>query len=164
MYQSSVPVCLQFLTALSGVLRKAEAHADAQGSAAADLIEARLAPDMLPLSRQVQIATDHAKGMAARLSGRDNPVLPDTETTFAELQARIAKVMEFISSVEVGEIDGSEERAITLKAGPRTFEFTGQHYLLHFALPNMFFHATTAYAILRSKGVPLGKTDFMGAA
>jgi uncharacterized protein len=163
MYQASVPVCLRFLTALSAILDKAASHAREQGIGEAELLEARLAPDMFPLAKQVQVATDHAKGMAARLAGREVPKLEDTETTFDELKGRIGKVMEFISSVEVGEIDGSEERVITIELRTRTLTLPGQQYLLHFALPNFMFHVTTAYGILRQKGVPLGKMDFMGA-
>jgi uncharacterized protein len=162
MYEASVPVCLQFLTALSAILDKAAEHARTQGVDAAELVEARLAPDMFPLSRQIQIATDHAKGMAARLSGREAPKYPDDETTIEALKARIAKTMEFISSVEVAEIDGSAEREVTITIGGQPRTMVGQRYLMHFALPNFFFHTTTAYAILRNRGVALGKKDFMG--
>jgi uncharacterized protein len=163
MYQASVPVFLQMLTSLSAILDKAAQHAGAHGSNPAEFITARLAPDMFPLSRQVQIATDHAKGAAARLAGREIPKFEDTESTFDELKARIAKVMDFISSVEVSEIDGSEEREITLNIAGQPRTYAGQHYLLHSALPNFYFHVTTAYDILRHKGVPLGKRDFTGA-
>jgi hypothetical protein len=110
----------------------------------------------------VQIATDHAKGAVARLSGREVPKFDDTETTFEELKARIAKTLAFIKSVPAGEIDGSEAREITLTIGGNPRSFSGQQYLLHFALPNFFFHTTTAYDILRHKGVELGKRDFIG--
>ena len=163
MYHVAVPTCLRFLTALSAVLDKAAAHQRESGADDAELLNARLAPDMLPLSQQVQIATDHAKGMAARLAGREVPKFDDTESTIEELKGRIAKVMDFISSVEVAEIDGSEDREITLKLRDRTLTLAGQQYLLNFALPNFFFHVTTAYDILRHRGVPLGKRDFMGA-
>lgn len=163
MYQASVPAFQQTLTALSAILDKAAAHAAAAGTDPAELVSARLAPDMFPLSRQVQIATDHAKGAAARLAGREAPKYEDNETTLEELKARIAKTLDFISSVEVPEIDGSEEKEITLALRDRTLNFTGQRYLVHFALPNFYFHATTAYDILRHKGVPIGKRDFMGA-
>jgi hypothetical protein len=162
MYQTSVPVCLQFLTALSALLDKAAEHASAQGMNPAELVDARLAPDMFPLSRQVQIATDHAKGMAARLSGREVPKFSDDETTLEDLKARIAKTMDFISSVEMEEIDGSADREITITIGGQPRTMVGQRYLMHFALPNFFFHTTTAYAILRNRGVALGKKDFMG--
>src|SRR5687767_10539335 len=114
--------------------------------------------------RQVQIATDHAKGAAARLAGREVPKFPDNETSFDELKTRIARVMGFVSSVEVAEIDGSENRDITLNVAGKPTTFTGQHYLIHSALPNFYFHVTTAYDILRHKGVPLGKRDFLGSA
>ena len=117
---------------------------------------------MFPLSRQIQIATDHAKGAAARLAGREVPKFEDSEQSFDELKARIAKVLDFVNSVEVAEIDGSEEREITLTIGGNPMVFTGMRYLLHFALPNFYFHASTAYGILRQKGVQLGKRDFMG--
>lgn len=164
MYQASVPAFQQMLTALSAILDRASAHAQSHGTNPAEFITARLAPDMFPLSRQVQIATDHAKGAAARLSGREVPKFEDTETTFDELKARIAKVMDFVNSIEVSEIDGSEEREIIVPLRTRTLNLTGQRYLFHFALPNFYFHVTTAYDILRHKGVPLGKSDFMGAA
>ena len=162
MYQASIPVCLQFLTALSALLDKAAEHARAEGLDEAELIEARLAPDMFPLSRQVQIATDHAKGMAARLSGREVPKYEDDETTIEALNARIAKTMAFISSVELSEVDGSEDRNITLPMRGQSVTLPGARYLMHFTLPNFFFHTTTAYAILRHKGVAVGKSDFMG--
>ncbi len=163
MYQASVPVFLQMLTALSAILDKAAAHAASNGMDPEELLQARLAPDMFAFVQQVQIATDHAKGAAARLAGREVPKFEDREKSFDELKARIARIMDFISSVEVSEIDGSEEREITLSLRTRTLNLSGQKYLLHFALPNFFFHVTTAYDILRHKGVPLGKGDFMGA-
>ncbi len=164
MYQASVPVFLQMLTALSAILDKAAEHARTSGIDPAELVNARLAPDMFPLSRQVQISTDHAKGAAARLSGRDIPKFEDTEASFDELKARIAKTLDFVSSVEVGEIDGTEEKEITLTIGGQPRSFSGQRYLLHAALPNFYFHVTTAYGILRANGVPVGKRDFMGAS
>lgn len=163
MYQASVPAFQQTLTALSAILDKAAAHAASAGVDPAELVSARLAPDMFPLSRQVQIATDHAKGAAARLAGREVPKYEDNETTFDELKARIARTLDFISSVEVAEIDGSEDKEISLALRDRTLNFTGQRYLVNFVMPNFYFHAVTAYDILRHKGVPLGKRDFMGA-
>lgn len=162
MYQASIPPLQQMLTALSAILDKAAAHAKAEGIDPAELIQARLAPDMIPLLGQVQIASDNAKGAAARLSGREIPKFADDETSFEELKARLAKTLDFISSIETSEIDGSEDREVTLalRSGSRTL--TGQHYLLHFALPNFYFHVTTAYDILRSRGVALGKADFIG--
>jgi hypothetical protein len=162
MYRASVPVFVQQLNALSAVLDKAAEHARANGIDPGELVNARLAPDMFPLSRQVQIASDHAKGVAARLSGRDVPKYEDNEATFDELKARIAKTLAFVESVPQGEIDGSEGREIELTLGGQPRTFSGIGYLLHQALPNFYFHATTAYDILRHKGVPLGKRDFMG--
>jgi hypothetical protein len=162
MFQASVPVFIQQLTSLSAILDKAEAHAKAGGLDPTRLISARLAPDMFPFSRQVQIASDHAKAAAARLSGRDNPKFEDTETTFAELKARIDKTIAFVKSVPRTEIDGSEERDVTFPVGGQPKTLSGQRYLLHNALPNFFFHVTTAYDILRHEGVPLGKRDYMG--
>jgi hypothetical protein len=162
MHQSSVPVFLHFLKALSANLDRGEAHARAKGTEEAKLVEARLAPDMFPLSRQVQIATDHAKGAAARLSSRDVPKYEDNETTFAALRQRIAKTLDFVGSVTAAEVDGSEEREITLQIAGKPMTFAGHYYLLYFALPNFFFHVTTAYDILRHKGVPVGKLDYLG--
>jgi hypothetical protein len=141
---------------LSAILKKGEA-----GGAA--LVEARLAPDMLTLAGQVQRASDTAKGCAARLSGLDNPSFPDDEKTFADLQARIAKTADFLRGVTPGRIDGSESRPIEIKASGTVLRFTGQDYLLTFALPNFYFHVTTAYGILRHNGVPLGKSDYLGS-
>jgi len=162
MSQASQPVLLQMLKSLSANIDKAAAHAKAKGLEPADLTDARLAPDMLPFSRQVQIATDHAKGAAARLSGRENPKYEDTESTFEELKARIAKTIAFVSGVPAAEIDGSEEREVTLMIGGQPRTMRGQHYLFHSVLPNFFFHVTTAYDILRHKGVEIGKRDFLG--
>jgi hypothetical protein len=164
MYQASVPAFLQMLNSLSAILAKAAEHCRSRSVDPSELINARLAPDMFPLARQVQIATDHAKGAAARLSGREVPKYEDNETTFDELKARIAKTVDFINSVPASAIDGSEEREITLTIGGQPRSFTGQRYLVHSALPNFYFHATTAYDILRHKGVELGKRDFLGQA
>jgi hypothetical protein len=122
----------------------------------------RLAPDMLSLTAQVQIATDHAKGACVRLSGREPLKLEDKETSFTELQARIEKVQEYLKSFSASDIDGSEEKEIMLKLGGGEMRFSGMQYLLHFATPNFYFHVTTAYAILRHNGVPLGKADYFG--
>ncbi len=162
MYQSSIPVFVRMLGNLSAFLDKAAAHAEAKKIDPTVLIRDRLAPDMFPFSFQVQTATDHAKGCAARLAGIEMPRFADTETTFPELKERIAKTMTFLQSVTPAQIDGSEERAITLKQRVGELNFRGQDYLLHFALPNFYFHVTTAYAILRHNGVELGKRDFIG--
>ncbi|HXF54104.1 MAG TPA: DUF1993 domain-containing protein [Hyphomicrobiaceae bacterium] len=162
MYQASVPAFMQMLAALSGVLEKAEAHAGVRKIDQAALLHDRLFPDMWPLVRQVQIACDFAKGVAARLAGIDPPVHEDSERTFAELRMRIEKTVDFLRALNADQIDGSEERDITIKLGGKPVTFKGQTYLFHFALPNFYFHCTTAYAILRHNGVELGKRDFVG--
>ncbi len=164
MYHASAPVFTRGLTNLSAILRKAEEHAVARKIDPAVFINARLAPDMFPLSRQVQSATDSAKGCAARLAGAEVPRYEDTETTFPELQARIAKTVAFLQGVTPELIVGSEEREIVLKLRGKEVTFTGQSYLLTFALPNFFFHAVTAYDILRHNGVEIGKMDYLGNA
>jgi len=163
MYQASISVFVRALGNLSVILDRAAAHAEARKIDPSVFINARLAPDMFPLSRQMQSASDSAKGCAARLAGVEVPSYPDTETTFAELQARITKTVAFLQSLGPDLIDGSEERAIVLKLRGRETRFTGQHYLLNFALPNFFFHAVTAYDILRHNGVEIGKQDFLGS-
>ena len=155
-----VPSYLQMLSALSAWLGKAQAQMAAAEAEA--LLSARLAPDMFALTRQVQIAADHAKGCCARLAGVDVPKYADDETTFADLRARIDRTVGFVQSFKPTGIDGSEERDITLTAGSRELRFKGQQYLVSFALPNFYFHVTTAYAILRHCGVPIGKRDFLG--
>jgi hypothetical protein len=162
MYQASVPVFTQALDALGNVLAKGEAHAAAKKIDLAVLLGARLAPDMFPLTRQLSIACDFAKGATARLAGIEVPAWPDEEKTFAEFKARVAKTSDYVRGFKPAQIDGSEEREITLKMRDATRTFKGQPYLLHFVLPNFFFHATTAYDILRHNGVELGKRDFMG--
>ena len=163
MYQASVPVFVRVLNNLSAILDKGLADAEARKIDPDVLVRARLAPDMHPLSRQVQIATDQAKGGAARLAGVEPPSFPDTESTFAELKERIAKTVAFVQSIGADKIDGSEDRQITLKFPGGEFNFTGVDYLQNFVLPNIYFHATAAYAILRHNGVPVGKRDFLGA-
>jgi hypothetical protein len=162
MYQASIPAFVRMLGNLSAILDKAAAHAEAKKIDPAVFINARLSPDMFPLSRQVQIATDMAKGCAARLAGIEVPRYEDNETTFAELQARIDKTKAFIQSVNASQIDGSEERQITLKFGSRELSFLGQPYLLDFVLPNFHFHLSMTYAILRHNGVEIGKKDYIG--
>jgi hypothetical protein len=163
MFHASIPVFTRQLASLSAILKKAEAHAEARKIDPSVFINARLAPDMFPLSRQVQSASDSAKGCAARLAGVEVPSYADTETTFPELQARITKTVAFLQSLGQELIDGSEERAIVLKLRGQETRFTGQYYLLNFALPNFFFHAVTAYDILRHNGVEIGKQDFLGS-
>jgi len=162
-YRASVPAFVQYLTALSAILKKAAEHAEAKKIDPAVFTTGRLAPDMFPLTRQVQIATDNAKGATARLSGTELPSYPDTEITFEELQARIAKTLAFIQSVKPEAFAGAEDKDISFKAGQRELSFKGMEYLSTFALPNFFFHLTTAYGILRHMGVEIGKLDYMGA-
>lgn len=159
--ENPVPMFARTLRALSNVLAKAEAHCAERKIDPAVLIAARLFPDMLPLSRQVMIASDHAKGMAARLTGTENPRFEDTETTFPELRARIARTLDFLATIPAAGFADADGRAIHLKAGPRELDFTGADYLTGWAIPNFYFHVTTAYNILRHNGVPLGKTDFL---
>jgi hypothetical protein len=163
MYSASVPVLVRGLKNLSALLDKAAQHAQDRQIDAAVFIEGRLAADMFPLRRQVQSVSDVAKGCAARLAGIEIPSFADTETSFAELQERIARTIAFLESVSAAQIDGSEERAVTIKARGREIPFTGQSYLLAFAMPNFYFHLTTAYDILRHLGVDIGKMDYLGA-
>lgn len=164
LYDASVPVFKQMLNALSDVLNKAEAHATAKNIDPNALLQARLYPDMFPLVRQVQIAVDFSKGVSARLAEIEIPKYDDTETTFAELQALIAKVLAFIGEIKPEQINGKEGVEIITRQGtPKEKRFTGQAYLLTYGLPQFFFHVTTAYALLRHNGVEVGKRDFMGA-
>jgi hypothetical protein len=164
MYQASVPVLIHNLKTLSAILKKAAAHAKARGIDPAVLVNARLFPDMFPLSRQVQIASDMAKGAGARLASIENPSFADTETTFAELQTRLARTIAFLKSIRPEQLEGSEERAVTLQMRMGSMAFSGQSYLLGWVMPNVYFHMTTAYNILRHNGVELGKQDFIGQA
>ena len=161
MYEASIPVFVSKLNNLSAILKKAEAHALAKKIEPEVFINGRLAPDMFPLSRQIQIASDGVKGCAARLAGVEVPSFPDTEKTFAELQARITKTIDFLKSVTPKQIDGSEERKITLKLRGQETSFLGQPYLLNFVIPNFYFHISIAYAILRHNGVDIGKMDYL---
>jgi hypothetical protein len=163
LHAASAPQLVNNLKALSGFLAKAEENAKARNFDVAVLLQARLAPDMLPLARQVQMTSDHAKFTLARLGGVDAPSFPDTESTVAELQERIAKTIAFVESVPAANVDGAVDREIAFKAGPMELKFKGGEYLSRWALPNFYFHMTTAYAILRANGVPLGKIDFLGA-
>jgi len=162
MYQASIPVFLHMLDNLAAILDKAQQHAHDHKIEPQVLLNARLAPDMYPLLRQVQIVSDGVKGCAARLAGIAVPSFADTESSFAELQARISKTAEFLRSVAPEQFDGSEERAISLSFLGLELKFSGQDYLLNFVLPNFYFHLSMAYAILRHNGVPLGKMDFLG--
>jgi len=161
MYQASIPVFISKLNSLTGVLKKAESFALAKKIEPEILINARLAPDMFALARQVQIATDGVKGAAARLAGVEIPSYPDTEKTFPELYARIDKTIDFLKTFEPKQIDGSEDRKVTLKLRGQETSFLGQAYLLNFVIPNFYFHTSMAYAILRHNGVEIGKMDFL---
>ena len=163
MYSASVPVFRQVLSALSAVIDKAEAHATARNIEPSALIQARLFPDMFPFGRQVQVAADFAKGTCARLAGVEVPKYEDTETTFGELKQRIAKTLDFIESLPQDAIEASADRDITTGSGEKTRHFKGQAYLSHYAMAHFFFHATTAYDILRHNGVEIGKKDFIGS-
>jgi hypothetical protein len=163
MSKASAAVFVQILNGLSGVLDKATAHAEAHKIEPAALLQARLFPDMFPLTRQVQICCDFAKGAAGRLAGADLPAFEDNEASFDDLKARVAKTVAFIESLDPAALDGSESRQIALTRRGETTVHTGEAYLLQQALPNFFFHAATAYDILRHNGVPVGKRDFLGA-
>ena len=162
MYQASIPTFIHGLTNLSAILSKAESHAAAKKIDPSVLLNARLYPDMFALTRQVQIATDIVKGGVARLAGVEVPSFPDTETTFPELQARIAKISEFINGFKAAQIDGTEDKTINLKVGGNDMAFKGQPYLLNFVIPNFYFHISISYAILRHSGIDIGKMDFLG--
>ena len=164
MYETSIPVFVRVLRNMSDVLAKGAADAANRKIDESVFVNARLAPDMFALARQVQIATDIVKGGAARLAGAEVPRWEDNEATFAELQARIAKAIVFAQGFGAARIDGSEERDITFRLAGRDAHFKGLRYLLDFVLPNLYFHATTTYAILRHNGVEVGKMDFLGAA
>ncbi|WP_338849376.1 DUF1993 domain-containing protein [Massilia sp. W12] len=162
MYQASIPVFQRSLSNLDAILQKAAQHAENRKIDAQALLQARLFPDMFTFTRQVQIACDFAKGAAARLAGQDVPSWEDNEKSFEELRARVARTLEFVAQAQPEQIDGSEERDIQVGAGERQMKFKGQVYLLHFVLPNFYFHLTTAYDILRHNGVEIGKRDFIG--
>ena len=163
MYRASVPVFKQMLRSLDAILDKAAAHATARKIEPSALLHARLSPDMFHLIRQVQIASDQAKGVTARLAGQEPPKFEDSEASFADLKARIAKTLSFLDGLQAAQIDGSEDREIALPVGGQTMKFKGVDYLLAFGLPNFYFHVTTAYAILRHSGLEIGKRDFLGA-
>ncbi len=162
MYQASVPVFVQGLANLSAILDKAVNQAAERQIDPAALLDSRLAPDMFPLVGQVQLATDHAKGASARLAGIEVPKFADIETSFDELQQRLARVSEFVRGIDPDRIADSEEREIVLTIGGQPKTFSARTYLISFALPNFYFHLTTAYAILRHNGIAIGKRDFLG--
>jgi hypothetical protein len=163
MYDASVPVFKQMLTALSEVLKKAELHVTEKNIDPNALLQGRLYLDMFPLVRQVQIASDFAKGISSRLAGVEVPSWSDTEVTFADLQALIAKALAYVGTFEAAQFEGSENKEIVLRPGtPKEKKLGGTAYLYHYGLPQFFFHVTTAYAILRSSGIEVGKRDYMG--
>ena len=162
MYDVSVPVFSERLRALALVLTKAEANAAERKIDLQVFLVARLAPDMLNLIQQVQMATDFAKGASSRIAGREVPRYEDNEANFAELHARITKTRDYLATFKPAEFEGAEERTVTLKVGGKDVEIKGQKYLLDVALPNFYFHITTAYDILRHNGVPLSKGNFLG--
>ena len=162
MHQASALRFASLLKNLSAILDKAQAHVEAKKLDPAAFTTYRLFPDMFPLTRQVQVACDAAKGAVARLAGVEVPKHEDTEQTFAELKARIAKTIDFISTIKPAQIDGSENKEILLKLSGKEVKFTGMQYLLGHATPNFYFHVTTVYNILRHNGVEIGKRDFIG--
>ena len=163
LYQASIAPCLQMLDSLSAVLTKATSYAAERKIEPAVLLQSRLYPDMLPLVRQVQIATDGAKAGGARLAGVDNPSFPDTETTFDELQARVTRCVSFLRSLDRSAIDAATERRIEFTVAKQTMAMIAPEYITGWMLPNFFFHVTTAYDILRHNGLAIGKRDFLGA-
>ncbi len=162
MYQASVPVCTRMLNNLAAILEKAAAHAEARKIDPAVLINDRLYPDMLPMGRQILIASDTAKGGAARLAGVEPPKYEDNEKTFPELIERLRKTVAYLNTFKPEQIDGSEKKTVTLKIREETLTFEGLPYLLNRVLPNLYFHVSIAYAILRHNGVDIGKKDYLG--
>jgi hypothetical protein len=164
-YDGSVPAFLQILGSLTGILTKAEAHCKAKNIQPDVLLGARLYPDMLPLSKQIQLACDFATKGCARLTQSEVPSTPDTEKTFDELKARLGKTADYVKAFKPAQFDGADVRDVTFPAGPdKTMTVKGQQFLSHFALPNFYFHAATAHDILRHNGVEIGKRDFLGVS
>lgn len=162
MYEASIPTFLHTLNSLKAILEKGNAHAEARKFDPNLLAATRLTADMLPLTRQIQIASDAAKGAAARLTGIDPPKFEDNETTVADLIARIGKTIDYLQGFKPEQFEGSDERTITIQTPRQTFTFPGLIFLRHWAIPNFFFHVTTAYNLLRSNGVEIGKADYLG--
>lgn len=162
MYQASIPGFIHALTNLITLLEKGLAYAETKKIDPSVLLNSRLFADMLPLTRQIHIATDGVKGCAARLAGQQPPVYEDNETTFAELIARLRKTIDYLNTFNPAQIDGSETKTIAMKIGAHELKFVGQAYLLNFVIPNFYFHVTTAYNILRHNGVEIGKQDYLG--
>jgi len=164
MYQASVPVFVRMLNNLSAILDKAQAHAEAKKFDSGVYMTLRLFPDMLPFSKQVQIACDSAKLCCSRITGADAPKFEDNETSIAELKSRISKTIAYIETITPAMLDGTEAKDVVLKLSGKDVTFKGQQYLLHFAHPNLYFHISTAYNILRHNGVEIGKLDYLGRA
>jgi uncharacterized protein len=162
MHQASAPAFTRMLTQLKVIVDKAAATAAAKKVDESVYLTARLYPDMLPMGRQIHIACDFAKGCCARLAGQEVPKYDDNEVTFADFQARIDKTIAYMATIPAAQIDGQEDRDINITIAGKPVTFKGQPYLVHFALPNFYFHLTTAYAILRHNGVDIGKGDFLG--
>lgn len=164
LHEASIPVYLQMLRNLLAIVDKAEAHAKAEAKDPNTYADVRLIEDMLPFNRQIHMASDAAKNGAARLAGLTPPSFPDVETTFPELRERIEKTIAFVESVKPEQVNGREDAIVELPLPNRTIKFSGRDFLLKFSLPNFFFHVTTAYALLRQQGVPLGKLDYLAGA
>ena len=162
-YDVCVPVFVKTLSNMKSVLEKAKAHALEHKIEESALVNARLYPDMFPLAKQVQIATDQAKGCAARLAGAEPPAYEDKERNFDDLIARVARTVDYLKGLDPKAFEGADTREITRPVGGKPHTFTGLSYLLQFATPNVYFHTTTTYDILRHNGVPLGKSDFIGS-
>ena len=161
-YEASIPPMIRSLENLSKILDKAVSQAKSEDKGLNALLEARLTPDMHPFTRQIQIVSDSAKGCAARLAGIEPPSMPDTETTFPELQERIGKTIAFLKSINAERLAGAEDRTVILKFPQGEMKFSGRDFLTGFALPNFYFHVTTAYGLLRHKGINIGKMDYLG--
>ena len=164
MYSASVPAFARMLGNLRAILEKGAAHAAAKKFDPAVLVNGRLAPDMFALARQIQIATDAVKGCVSRLAGVEIPKYEDTEATLPDLIARLDKTIAYVKTFKPAQIDGTEEKAIVIKSPRGDLNFNGQQYLVHFVLPNLYFHVTTAYNILRHNGVEIGKQDYLGSS
>lgn len=164
MYQAAIPPIIRSLSSLIGILEKGAAHAEAKKIEPEVLIGSRLYPDMFPLSRQIQIASDVARRGAARLAGVETAAIEDSETTFPELIARLQTTIDYLKTFTPEQIDDTEAKSIELPVGPETMTFDGQSFLLYFVLPNIYFHVTTAYDILRHCGVEVGKRDYLGVS
>jgi hypothetical protein len=162
MYHASIPRIANMLQSLLHILEKAEQHVEAKKWSEAALTQFRLYPDMLPLTKQVQIATDTAKGVVARLAGVESPVYEDNEQSLAELKQRVSKTLAYVNGFNAAQIDGTEDKAIVTKRGDKETHYTGMQFLLGHAMPNLYFHITTTYAILRHNGVEIGKRDYLG--